>query len=80
MSEVIEPETVTERVAVVVMELANGEEMTTREIAEMTGLTYFGAWRLMNRLCRVPKLSLTYSSGRWSSILTARQRGAATLR
>lgn len=60
-----EPETVTERVAVVVMELANGEEMTTRQVAELLGITRFGAWRIMARLCRVPALRLIQFDGKW---------------
>ena len=48
-----EPDTASERVAVVVMELMNGEEMTTRQVAELLGITRMGRGTLMNRLCRV---------------------------
>lgn len=63
-----EPDTVTERVAVVVMELMNGEEMTTRQVAEATGLTHVGAWYLMNRLGRIWKLRLAYVKGAWKRL------------
>jgi hypothetical protein len=60
-----EPDTASERVAVVVMELMNGEEMTTRQVAELLGLTRMGAWYLMNRLCRVWDLRLECVGGVW---------------
>ena len=56
-------DTVTERVGVVVMELANGEEMTTREVSELANMSTVGAWLLMSRLCRV--LPLTFDRGKW---------------
>ena len=49
----IEPDTVTERVGLVVWHLAHGEAMQTRDVAEMTGLGMAGAWVLMIRLSRV---------------------------
>jgi alkylated DNA nucleotide flippase Atl1 len=61
-----QPETVTERVAVVVMELSNGMEITTRQVAELTGLTRVGAWLLMMRLCRV--LPIRYAGEHWSML------------
>lgn len=44
------PSTVTLRVARVVYLMAMGKHMSLAEIAEKTGLTENGAWRLMNRL------------------------------
>ena len=44
------PDTVTLRVARVIYLLTMGRHMTLTEIAEITGLTENGAWRLMNRL------------------------------
>ena len=48
----IEPDTVTERVGLVVWHLAHGESMQTRSVADLTGLTMPGAWYLMTRLSR----------------------------
>ena len=48
----IEPETVTERVGLVVWHLAHGESMQTRSVADLTGLSMTGAWCLMTRLSR----------------------------
>ena len=48
----IEPDTITERAALVTWRLAHGESMQTRDIAEMTGLGMAGAWILMVRLSR----------------------------
>jgi hypothetical protein len=45
--------TAQEKAALVSWHLAHGEEMTTGEIASMTGLTWGGAWWLMARLSRV---------------------------
>jgi len=45
--------TAQERAAIITWKLAFGAQLTTREIAEMMGLTHCGAWRLMMRLSRV---------------------------
>lgn len=58
-----QPETVSERVAVVVARLYEGRAMTTAEVAELTGLTVRGAHYLMNRLCRVQAIIL--NDGHW---------------
>ena len=49
----IEPDTITERAALVTWHLCHGEAMQTRQIAEITGLGMAGAWVLMQRLSRV---------------------------
>ena len=49
----IEPDTITERAALVVWHLAHGECMQTRDVVAITGLTRQGAWDLMQRLSRV---------------------------
>lgn len=64
--QVIEPETVTERVAIVVMDLMNGEEYTTAEVAELAGLSKAGAWLLMSRLCRV--IPITQVDHKWQML------------
>jgi len=46
-------ETPSERVAVIVLALARGRGLTTREAAELTGLTMQGAYVLLCRLSRV---------------------------
>lgn len=48
-----EPETVSERVALVVWYMAHGLALSTQEVAKITGLTSDGAWYLMNRIGRV---------------------------
>ena len=48
----------TERVGVVVWLLAAGRAMSTAEVADMTGTTRNGAWRLLSKLCRVLPLYL----------------------
>lgn len=60
------PETVTERVAVVLLKLSE-RPLTTVEVAEMTGLSLRGAYYLMNRLCRVRPIVL--ENGQWRIIL-----------
>ena len=53
-----EPDTPQERVAVITWWLAHGEALTTRQVAEMTGITRDGARRLMLQLSRVLPLRL----------------------
>ena len=45
--------TAQEKAALITWHLAHGEGMTTAEIAMMTGMTWAGAWFLMERLSRV---------------------------
>jgi hypothetical protein len=45
--------TAQEKAALVSWHLAHGEGMSTAEVATITGLTWGGAWHLMNRLSRV---------------------------
>jgi hypothetical protein len=70
MGKGIEPETATERAGLIVVELMNGEELTTRQVAEVANMSMWGAWALMIRLCRV--LPIEYSESRWR-ILSPRQ-------
>ena len=55
-----EPDTITERAALVAWHLAHGEQLETVQVAAMTGLTRQGAWHLMQRLSRVLPI---YQSG-----------------
>ena len=48
-----EPDTITERAALVTWHLVHGESMQTKDVAELTGLSINGAYRLMIRLSRV---------------------------
>ena len=48
-----EPDTTTERVALVAWHLAHGDGMTTANVAELTKLTSEGARLLMLRISRV---------------------------
>lgn len=57
------PETVTERVTVVVHGLTLGKSMTIGDVMALTGLTRSGAYTLMNRVSRVAPLVL--DAGRW---------------
>ena len=43
----------TERVALVAWRLAQGRAMSTRQVAELTRLTRFGAWQMMQLVARV---------------------------
>jgi DNA-binding IclR family transcriptional regulator len=45
--------------------LKDGERLTTRQVAGITGLKRQSAHRLMDRLCRVDGLPLTLADGRW---------------
>jgi hypothetical protein len=47
--------------------LAEGEELTTRQVAEMTGLSMTGAWYLMQRGARVRPITQD-GRGRWKRI------------
>ena len=58
-----EPDTPQERVAIVVWWLAHGEALTTRQVAEMTGLGERGARVLMIGISRV--LPLRLWEGKW---------------
>lgn len=59
------PATVTLRVARVVYLLALGKWMQLTEIAEKTGLTENGAWRLMARLAGGHHVPVTEMDGKW---------------
>lgn len=45
--------TPTERVAIVVRELAAGQPLTTRQVAEATACDMSTAWRVLDRISRV---------------------------
>lgn len=59
------PDTVTLRVARVVYLMTMGRWMTIEQIAEMTGLTDNGAWRMMNRLESSKYVPVTVYEGKW---------------
>ena len=61
----IEP-IVTERVAVIVWKIAQGQVYTTAEIAVICGLTWDGAYKLMCRVSRV--LPIYLDNAQWKSI------------
>lgn len=56
--------TAQERAAKVTWELAEGNGMTTAQVAEMTGLSTMGAWHLMQRVCRVAPVTQD-EGGEW---------------
>lgn len=47
------PETPSERVALVVWRMAQGDSLTTQQVAQLTGLTVNGAYLLLCRISRV---------------------------
>lgn len=49
----------TERVALVVWQIANGNSLSTADVAKMLCITHSGAWRLLAKLCRVLPVSMT---------------------
>lgn len=59
-----QPETVTERVAVVVHRLTLGQTMTISDVMAATGLKRAGAYALMARVSRVAPLVL--DAGEWA--------------
>lgn len=56
--------TATERAALIATYLMQGEAMTTAEVADKTGLSHSGAWRLMARMGRVVAVCQD-DGGRW---------------
>ena len=61
---IIQPEVTTERVAVIVFLLCKGRRFTTREVAELCGVTQRGAYAIMARISRVLPLVLDGSGWR----------------
>jgi hypothetical protein len=59
--------TAQERAFDVAFRLAEGEELTTRQVAEMTGLSMTGAWYLMQRGARVRPITQD-GRGRWKRV------------
>lgn len=57
----------TERVAIVVWRLRDGESLSTAEVALAVGLTNSGAWRLLQKLSRVLPVYQT-DSGLWEMV------------
>lgn len=56
--------TPTERVAIVVRELAGGQPMTPRQVADATACDLRTAYRVLERISRV--LPLYEDAGRWA--------------
>jgi len=59
--------TAQERAGLIAWLLAFGAHLTTREIAELTGLTQPGAWYLMMRLSRVVGIFCN-DEGKWCKL------------
>ena len=64
-------ETPSERVAVIVLALARGRGLTTRQAAELTGLTLNGAYVLLCRISRVLPLCQD-EAAQWQLLTTIR--------
>lgn len=52
-----------ERAALVAWWLSRGAQMTTRVIAERTGMGYVGAWDMMQKLARVLPIAFDKLNG-----------------
>jgi hypothetical protein len=55
---------VTERAAIITRELMLGHALTVHDVAQLTGLSWDGASKLLARLCRVLNLYRD-ETGRW---------------
>ncbi len=53
-----------EKAADVVWRIANGQAVTVREVADDFGITWQGAWKMMNTISRVIPIAPN-STGRW---------------
>lgn len=53
----------TERSALIVLFLMQGSQLSTAEIARLTGLTPQGAWSMLQKICRV--VPLYQENGMW---------------
>lgn len=56
-----------ERAALITRRLTQGERMRTTDVADSTGLSLRGAYRMMNRIARVIPITLD-SNGNWHDI------------
>lgn len=63
------------RTARIIYLLTKGKQMTTREIAGMTGLTENGAWRMMVIIASSHYVPVTFADGKWQIAVTAREAG-----
>jgi hypothetical protein len=61
--------TPTERALRVYRAFEAGKELTTEDVAHMTGLSHHGAWYLLGRLARI--CPLTFADGKWRLIQRA---------
>ena len=61
----IKPSTTTERVGKATEAIIFRRKMTTAEVAEETGMSLSGAFRLMSRLCRVLPIGFDYDDNVW---------------
>ena len=61
----IRPETTTERVGKATEAIIFRRKMTTAEVADMTGLSFSGAWQMMSRLCRVLPIGFDDGDNVW---------------
>ena len=71
-----QPQTSTERAAVIMLHLSAGARLTTVEVAQLCGITRQGAYRLLDTMSRVCPLLL--DGGAWqisSETDGPRQRG-----
>lgn len=63
------------RTARIIYLLTKGKQMTTREIATLTGLTENGAWRMMGIIASSHYVPVVCVDGKWQIAVTAREGG-----
>lgn len=73
MTQQCEPETSSERVALVVWYMAHGMALAPSEVVKITGLSSSGAWRMM---CAVSRVIPIYQddAGIWRVLRDCRER------
>ena len=54
-----------ERAALVAWALCSGEQLTTRQIATKLGVSYAGAWMMLQKLSRVLPITFEDQSNGW---------------
>ncbi len=71
----IQPEVTTERVAVIVFLICKGRRFSTRDVAQLCGVTQRGAYAIMARISRVLPLALL--NGEWYEFYPDEETDAA---
>ena len=59
----------TERIGLIVWQLAHGEALTVNQVADIAGITYQGAWRMLEKLSRA--IPILCFGGEWMPAVMA---------